>query len=181
MKNIKNIIAFLFLAVSVANCGDRKPSLQEYFVTKGENPNFISLDIPSSILDVNKTSLDTKQKEAYQSVKKLNVLAFKLNDDNKAAYEAEKTTVQDILKNEKYEDLMIVNSGKNKGVVKYLGDDDSIDEVILFGSDDEHGFALVRVLGNKMKPENMVTLVEAVEKGAIGTGGLGKQLEGIFD
>ncbi|MCM5662867.1 DUF4252 domain-containing protein [Galbibacter mesophilus] len=181
MKNIKNTIAFLLLAVILVACGDGDPSLQEYFVTRGENPNFISLDIPSSILDVNETSLDDKQKEAYESVRKLNVLAFKLNDANKSEYEAERNTVQDILKDEKYEELMVINSGKNKGVVKFLGDDDSIDEVILFGSDDEHGFALVRVLGKKMKPENMMTLVEAVEKGAVGTGGLEGQLKGIFN
>ncbi|MDG3581538.1 MULTISPECIES: DUF4252 domain-containing protein [Galbibacter] len=177
-KQVILLIITVFVAVS---CSNNKPSLQEYFVNNNDNPNFISLDIPSSILDVSKSSLSQQQKEAYESVKKLNVLAFKINGENKAEYEVEKNTVKEILKNEKYEDLMVINSGKHKGVVKYLGDDDAIDEVIVFGSDDENGFALIRILGNKMKPENMMTLVEAAQNGAVDASGIGKQLKGLFD
>ena len=43
------------------------------------------------------------------------------------------------------------------------------------------GFALIRVLGNKMKPENMMSLVEAVQKGAVDSGALESQLKGIFN
>ncbi|MCX2678537.1 DUF4252 domain-containing protein [Galbibacter sp. EGI 63066] len=180
MKNLKLLICVAVAAVVAMSCNN-KPSLQEYYVDNSQNPNFISLDIPSSIVDVSKSALDEKQKEAYESVKKLNVLAFKITEENKAEYEVEKNTVREILKDEKYEDLMIINSGKHKGVVKYLGGDDSIDEVIVFGSDDERGFALIRVLGNKMKPENMMALVEAAQKGAVKSGTLEKQLGGLFD
>lgn len=181
MKNLKSIFFLLAVTILAASCGDGTPSLQEYYVDKAENPNFISIDLPTSLLGVASSSLTEKQKEAYESVKKLNVLAFKVNTDNRAAYEEEKTTVQTILKDDKYEELMVINSGKYKGTVKYLGDDEAIDEVILFGSDDENGFALVRVLGNKMKPENMMSLVEAVQKGAVDSGALESQLEGIFN
>ncbi|EIJ40011.1 DUF4252 domain-containing protein [Galbibacter orientalis] len=181
MKILKNIVALVTLVLVVASCGNGTPSLQEYYVNNADNPNFISLDIPASILGVASNSLNEKQQEAFNSVKKLNVLAFRVNEDNKTDYESEKTTVQSILKDTKYEELMVINSGKHKGVVKYLGDDDTVDEVILFGSDDEMGFALIRVLGNKMKPENMMSLVEAVQKGAVDSGALESQLKGIFN
>ncbi|MEL4307525.1 DUF4252 domain-containing protein [Joostella sp. CR20] len=181
MKNLKNSIVLFLLSLVLFSCGSDTPSLQEYYVNNAENPNFISLDIPSSILNIATTTLTEKEKEAYESVKKLNVLAFKLNGENDEAYQAEKSTIQTILKDEKYEELMVINSGKYKGTVKYLGTDEAIDEVILFGSDDENGFALVRVLGNKMKPENMMALVEAVEKGAVDSGAIESQLKGIFN
>lgn len=180
MKKFNNHIVVLILSLVFFSCSDGKPSLQEYFVDKNQNPNFIALDIPTSILSVNKTSLSDQQKQAYESVKKLNVLAFRVNQDNTMEYEKEKQIVSDILKDEQYQELMVLNSGKHRGVIKYLGSDESIEEVIVFGSSDDEGFALIRVLGNDMKPENMVTLVQALEKGTIDASGLEGQLEGIF-
>jgi hypothetical protein len=181
MRKYNNHIVGLILSLVLFSCSDGTPSLQEYFVDKNQNPNFISLDIPSSILSVNKTSLSEKQKQAYESVKKLNVLAFRLNEDNALEYDKEKQIISEILKDEKYQELMVINSGKHRGVIKFLGsDDESIEEVIVFGSSDEDGLALIRVLGDDMKPENMITLVQALEKGTIDASGLEGQLEGIF-
>lgn len=180
MKKFNNSLVVLLLSLILFSCGDNKPSLQEYFVDKNQNPNFIALDIPTSILSVNKTSLSDPQKQAYESVKKLNVLAFKINQDNQAEYEKEKSLIKEILKDQQYQELMVLNSGEHRGVIKFLGSDQAIDEVIVFGSSDKKGFALVRVLGDNMKPENMMTLVEALENGTIDASGLGEQLEGVF-
>ncbi|WP_417360656.1 DUF4252 domain-containing protein [Galbibacter sp.] len=181
MKNINNYIAILFLSVIFFSCSGGGPSLQEYFVNKNQDANFISLDIPSSILSVNKTALTDEQKQAYQSVKKLNVLAFRVNQENTEEYQKEKQIINEILKDEKYQELMVLNSGNHRGTIKYLGTDESIDEVIVFGSSDEDGFALIRVLGDEMKPENMITLVQALENGSIDASGIEGQLKGIFD
>jgi len=180
MEKFKNHIVVLVLSLVLFSCSDGVPSLQEYFVDKNQNTNFISLDIPSSILSVNIKSLSDDQKQAYESVKKLNVLAFRINEENALEYEKEKEVVKEILEDDQYQELMVLNSGKHRGVIKYLGSDESIDEVIVFGSSDDEGFALIRVLGDDMKPENMVTLVQALEKGSIDATGLEGQLEGIF-
>ena|SRR5690606_15966692 len=181
MKNIKNYFVLLILSVILFSCSGGGPSLQEYFVDKNQDANFISLDIPSSILSVDKTALSTEQKQAYQSIKKLNVLAFRITPENTLEYQKEKQIVSEILKDDKYEDLMVLNSGNHRGTIKYLGTDESIEEVIVFGSSDEDGFALIRVLGDEMKPENMVTLVQALENGSIDASGIGSQLKGVFD
>jgi len=181
MKNISNYIVVLVLSLVLFSCTGGSPSLQEYFVDKNENPNFISLDIPTSIIGVDNTSLSDQQKQAYESIKKLNVLAFRLNQDNALEYEKEKQIISDILKDDQYQELMVINNGKHRGTIKYLGTDDAIDEVIVFGSSDDEGLALIRVLGDDMKPENMITLVKALEEGSIDVSGLEGQLEGIFD
>ena len=59
---------------------------------------------------------------------------------------------------------MEFNDKGNKIVVKYIGDDDEADEVIVFGSSEELGFGVVRVLGSNMNPEKMVTLMDAMQK-----------------
>src|SRR6478609_6839493 len=100
-----------------------EPTLQKYFVENTEKKDFIALDISSNILNVDKTKLTAIQKEALQSFKKINVLAFKLNDKNKAQFEAERAKVNLILKNSDYQPLMKFGSGKQGASVSYVGTD----------------------------------------------------------
>ena len=179
MKSIKNLITIVLLVFSFIACSDSE-SLQQYYVDNSENSNFISLTIPSSVLNLSDIEITPTQKEAYESVKKLNVLAFKVNEDNKSDFEIEKGKVTTILKNKKYQELMRINSGNHQGVVKYLGDDRSIDEVIVYGNDNDKGFALVRVLGENMKPEGMLQLMQVVKSNNIKGEGL-NQLKQFFE
>ena len=59
---------------------------------------------------------------------------------------------------------MKLKSSFGNGVVKYLGEDDAIDEVIIFGSNNDQGFALIRVLGDDMNPAYLMTLMKALQK-----------------
>ena len=60
---------FLTGAILLASCSSQQ-SLQEYYVDNSENPNFIALDVPASILKLNEESLSTSQKEAVESLRK---------------------------------------------------------------------------------------------------------------
>lgn len=154
-----SLALLLFLAACSSN-----QSLQEYYVDNAENPNFISLDLPASILNLDAANLTTTQREAFESLKKLNVLAFKKTMDNAEAYKLEKARVNDILKNEAFVELIKLNSKYGKGVIKYLGDADAIDEVIIYGNNDENGFALIRVLGNNMNPAHIMQLLQLIQR-----------------
>ena len=59
---------------------------------------------------------------------------------------------------------MCIRDRYGKGVIKYLGDDDAIDEVIIYGDREEQGFLLARVLGKDMNPADAMLLVQAMEK-----------------
>ena len=158
---------------------DNEPTLQEYYVNNTENVDFLALDIPVSSLGLETTAFTAKEKAAYESVRKLNILAFKLNANNKMEYEVEKDKVKAILANSKYHDLMTIGAGNKKASIKYLGDDNAIDEVVIFGDSNEMGFALVRVLGDDMNPANMMSLMKAMEKADF-QGDQFKQLEGFL-
>lgn len=179
MKTIRNFIGICLAVLALHSC-NTSPSLQQYYVDNTDNPNFISVDIPASILKVSEVDLTPEQKTAYESLRKFNVLAFRLTEENKNEFAGEKETVNEILKSKDYEELMRINTGSAKGVIKILGDEESIDEVILYGNDDDMGFALVRVLGKDMRPENIMQLVEVIQKGNLDEAGL-EPLKGFFN
>ncbi|WP_273275084.1 DUF4252 domain-containing protein [Maribacter polysiphoniae] len=162
MKNV--IKGLLVIMVVFAGSCSSTQSLQEYFVDNSDNPNFLSVDLPASLLNMDKVDLSEAEREALNSLKKMNVLAFKKNEANTVEFEAEKANVKAILKNGKFIDLMKLKTSYGKGVVKYIGNDEEIDEVIIYGDNDEKGFMLIRVLGNNMKPANLVQFMQAVQK-----------------
>ncbi|MFZ2432100.1 MAG: DUF4252 domain-containing protein, partial [Lutibacter sp.] len=47
--------------------------------------------------------------------------------------------------------------------VNYLGTEDAINEVIIFGSDSKRGFALVRVLGENMNPADIMSVAQEIK------------------
>lgn len=160
-------------AIFLASCSSQQ-SLQEYYVDNSENPNFISIDLPASILKMDAVDLNPTQKEAVESLRKFNLLAFKKNSDNATEYEVERKKVREILKGDDFVELMKINSKYGKGVIKYLGDEDAIDEVIIYGDSDDKGFALVRVLGKDMNPAHIVQLMQAIQKSDYKGEGLGE-------
>lgn len=162
MEN-KNLIfvSIAFLSLLFVSCGS-DASLQKYYVESQESSNFIALDIPASIITL-KEDVPAETKETLNSLKKLNVLAFKLDADNVDEFKSENKRVKSILKNKKYNELM---RGKHKNInfqIKYLGDDDNIDEVVLYASETSQGFVIARVLGDNMKPEKIMKLINNLD------------------
>ncbi len=142
-------------------------SLQRYFVDHQGDADFVAVDIATSLLDTDRVELSKEEKEALESIKKVNFLALPLKDKTKARYEEEKTTINTILNSDKYETLMRFGSNGTKAVLKFQGDEDNIDEMIVFASNKERGLALVRVLGDDMKPQNVAKLMNAIDKGDV--------------
>ena len=153
----------LVLVVTFMSC-NQNPTLQTYFVDHELKPGFTSIDIPTSFLNIDQTNLTEEQKEAYKSIDKLNMLAFVMSDENKTEYEVELNKVKDILKDPKYEELMRGgNTTDGKFVVKFLGKENSIDELIVFGNANDRGFAIIRVLGDDMSAEKVAKLYSALD------------------
>ena len=140
-----------------------EPTLQKYFVENSEKKDFIVLDVSSSIINVDKSKLTTDQKTALGSFDKMNILAFKLDEKNKSSYDMESQKVTEILKGEDYQELMKVGSGKDAASISYIGDDDHINEFILFAKKKDNGFAVVRILGNDMNPNNIMNMLSLLK------------------
>ncbi|WP_223551549.1 DUF4252 domain-containing protein [Aestuariivivens sp. NBU2969] len=160
-RTVKYIIFALFVTFFLTSCGDGV-SLQRYFVDNQESKNFISQDVPLSMIEIDQSRFNEEQREAYESVNRLNFLAYRANDTNIGSYNTELSKVNSILKHKKYNDLIEFNDKGNKVVVKYIGDNEEAEEVVVFANANNLGFAIVRVLGNNMSPDKMVTLVSAL-------------------
>lgn len=156
----------LLALLTLLSCNS-EPSLQKYFVENTDNKDFIALDISPNILNLDNAKLSTEQNEALKSFDKMNVLAFKANAKNQAQFETERAKVKAILKNPKYQELMKFGSGKDGASISYVGTDENIEEFVVFANRKENGFAVVRVLGKNMNPNNIMTLMSVLQKSKI--------------
>lgn len=176
---LKYIIATVMAAMALTSCSNDK-SLQKYLVEKQDDNNFVKIDLATSLLKAEGNDFSEEEKNILNTVKKINVVAFPLTDDNMAEYEIEKQNAIDVLSQEKYKTLMKYGSNSRGATLKYLGEEEAIDELIVFASDNEMGFAVFRLLGDNMRPEDMLKLMKGIDKGDIDVSSL-KSLGGLLD
>jgi hypothetical protein len=162
-----NVFTTAILALLTLVSCNSEPSLQKYFVENTDKKDFISVDVSSDILNLEKTKLSAEQKEAVNSFDKMNILAFKATDKNQAEFETERKKVTAILKDPKYQELMKFGSGKDGASISYVGSDENIKEFVVFANKKENGFAVVRVLGKDMNPNNIITLMSVLKESKI--------------
>src|SRR5690606_9055972 len=165
---IKSIIVTVLAALFLVSCKNGS-TLQQYFVDHQESKNFITQDVPISMLKIDETNLTSQQKEALESVKRLNYLGYKIDGTKTAVYETELKKVAAILTKETYNELADFSYQGTKVSMKYIGDDDEADEVVLFGNSKDLGFGVVRILGDDMTPSKIITLVGLMEKSNVDT------------
>jgi ribosomal protein L23 len=163
MKSVLKFISAAFVIVISTIACDNNPSLQKYYVDSKENSEFISVDLPSSIIQLKDTEVSEELKNTLETIKKINFLALQLTETNEELYTVEKQKVNTILKNPKYKQLMRMNIGKANVSVNFIGEDDAIDEVVLFGADNNKGFAVVRVIGENMNPSDIMKLANEIK------------------
>ena len=176
-QSIIKLITGCFLITALVGC-NQGPSLQSYIVDNQETNNFTAIDLPTSVVSFDESKLTEDQKQAYRSVKRLNFLGYRMQDGNEAEYKTELQKVKSILNNDKYKELMRMgNNEKGKVLIKYLGTETKIDELIVFGNANDQGFGILRVLGKDMQPENMIKLVNAMQNADIDE----DQLKGITE
>ncbi|WP_327018380.1 DUF4252 domain-containing protein [Croceibacter atlanticus] len=168
MKTLTKLILSLTVVLFFSCNG--KQSLQEYYVDNQDNENFLSLDLPSSLLMVN-DNMTKEQQETLSTVKKVNVLAFPKKEENTVAFKEEKAKINSILKDDKFHVLMKFNQNGMNAKVLYLGEEDAIDEIIIYGEDYEKGFGVARVLGNQMNPQKLIEMLKTVDNDMINVEG----------
>jgi hypothetical protein len=169
----------IVIALMLFSCNS-EPSLQRYFVDNTENKDFVSVDVSSNIINVDKAKLTSEEKEALESFDKVNILAFRMDSAKTKAkqFEVESAKVKQILKGKDYQELMKVGSGSNSASISFVGDEDKIDEFVIYAKGKDTGFALVRVLGDDMNPNNIMSILSIIKNSGIDMEQL-KPLEGL--
>ncbi|OYX27943.1 MAG: hypothetical protein B7Z06_03000 [Flavobacteriales bacterium 32-35-8] len=165
--SIKYTVVIIIAAFILVSCNNGL-TMQRYFVEHQEAKNFLAQDVPISMLNIDESKLTAEQKEAYKSVERLNFLGYKTDSTNVNVYNSELAKVKTILKDEKYNELIDFSYNGAKIAVKYIGDEEA-DEFIIFGSSKDMGFGIIRVLGDDMSPEKIMTLGQLFESSNVDT------------
>jgi len=74
---------------------------------------------------------------------------------------------------------MKIGSGKDAASVSYVGNEDHINEFVLFAKKKEAGFAVVRILGNDMNPNNIMNMLSLIKNANVDMEQL-KPLQGLI-
>lgn len=169
MKLFKTL-SVVCLGIWMTACNNQQ-SLQEYYVDNQGNKEFVAIDVPASMF-TNSESLSPEQKRTLETVKKINVLAIPKKEANVEKIETEKNNIQTILSDEKYQLLMRFGGGETRVEVYFTGDEEAVDELIVYGFDNNRGMGIARVLGKDMNPGDMINLMKSLEKGDLDMDGL---------
>src|SRR5690606_38258084 len=130
MIAIKYSIAIMMMALTFISCNDK--SLQKYLVEKQDDAKFVKIDIPTSLLEGENSSFDQEQKDILKSIKKINVVAYPIKNNDSMDYKAERAELESILDQEQYKDLTRIKTNNWNASLKYTGEEDAIDEVIVY-------------------------------------------------
>ena len=154
----KAVIVLSVLAIFIS-CNQQK-TIQTYIVEKQDKPGFMSVDLPMSLIQLNTDKAPLEVKEAYGSIKKVNVLGLPYLNNNEA-YEIEKKAILSILNNSTlYKNLMKMDMNGMRISIYYIGDANDINEVIVFGYSKKIGVGVARVIGNHMNPTKITQMAE---------------------
>lgn len=163
MVLVKYFMALLLGAMTLISCSDK--SLQKYLVEKQDDDKFVKMDIAASLLQGRNSNFTQEEKDILSTIKKVNVVAYPIKENDTADFEKERNELKDILDQEQYKELTRIKSNNWNATLKYSGEEDAIDEVIVFASDDTRGFAVFRLLGENMRPDQMLKLMKSAERG----------------
>jgi hypothetical protein len=161
----------VLLSLWLVSCKN-ETSLQEFYVDNQNDKQYLAFDIPASVLAGEDSNLTREQKATIETIRKINILGFPKKAKNEAAFEQEQEKLAKILKSDKYNLLMKYGGGDRKAELYYMGKEDAIDEIIVFGSDRDRGFGVARVTGDDMNPEDIIRLLKSFETGKFNLQGL---------
>ena len=179
MKAIIKVSAVFLLGMFLFTSCNSEPTIQEYYVKNQEKSDFIALDLPASLIQLGDDASE-ETKATMATIKKLNILAYKLTDDNKDEFKQEVSKVKQILKSDNYQELMRMKHENFNIVINFMGEDDAIDEFVILASANDKGFALARVLGNGMQPEKIIKMANDMKNIDADQASFG-QIEELFE
>jgi hypothetical protein len=158
MKKYTKGLLLLLLVLLGFSC-QKKISLQQYLVESQEKNGFVTIDIPTSFLQLKSEAVSDQLKATLERIHKINIVAFPVKE-NQEIFEIEKQTLKSIFaENEKYKSLMSMKVKDMNMHFYYTGKTASINEVIAFGYGDEIGVGVARLLGENMNPTNMIAMI----------------------
>lgn len=151
-------------AVALLTSCSGEPTMQTYFVDKSEQPGFSAVDLSPSIINTDKLTLTDEQRSALKSIHAINILIYKADSTDAKSYEKEAANVLNIIKTDKYDELMKFNFQGMGANLSTKGEGEHIEEFIVYAHNPGTGLGLIRVTGDDMTPNNVMTVASLLQK-----------------
>lgn len=178
-KFILKVVVISITAIGLLTSCKNEETLQQYYVSHQDSEGFVTTSIPKTIAGIDANQLSSESANAYNSIKKVNILALPLTDENKGIFDEESKRLEDILTNDKYELLVSHNSNGTKIKMMYDGTQQAIDEIIIYGKSPEMGMGVARVLGDDMNLGEIMKMMKELENQDINPTNIESVLKGM--
>ena len=152
------IVLFTFLIAFFTSC--KKDTVQTYLLESENRPELVSYDFSSDMLAFAKNFIEEAEIHILKSIDKVKLVGLNIEDTSFEAYEQEKQRLQTILENSEYKKLLNIKKDGHQIKIYYNGEQEAIDEVLVFGYSDDQGVGLARVLGNNINPTEIIEVVD---------------------
>ena len=156
MKTLKNFLALTLFIIFATAC--KSDQTEEYFVKASESADFFVVNIPASIVELDKQKLDAETLRQIQSIKKANLLLYK-NDYDQKVKKLEYDKAKKIIKGNDYKTLTKIKTDGYSMSFAYQGDPNKIDKVIFLGNDKDYNFLFGLI---KAKDVNINSFIKAI-------------------
>lgn len=154
------IISFLAIALAFTAC-EKKMTIQRYFVEHTDQEGFMTVSIPSSVLQLKDTS-DVKMRETLKNFGKLNILVYRDSEESGTTRQEESAIISSCFENQEFKDLMVISSGEANIDLKFLGDSENVKEIVGF-VDHPSALVLVRVVGKNLQTKEVAQIMNKVD------------------
>lgn len=151
-------------AITLLTSCSGEPTMQTYFVDNSEQPGFSAIDLSPSIINTDKLTLTEEQKSALKSIHAVNILIYKADSTDAGSYEKQAATVLKIIKTDKYDELMKFNFQGMGANLSTKGEGEHIEEFVIYAHNPGAGLGVVRVTGDDMTPNNVMTVASLLQK-----------------
>ncbi|WP_271405117.1 DUF4252 domain-containing protein [Tenacibaculum soleae] len=153
------IYSLLLVVFTTVSC-KKETSLQGYLVESQDKKEFITLDVPASVLQLSMDKASEEDKKAFESIRKVNITGLPYKDTDEKMYEEEKNKLKAILKNSDYKKLINFKKDGMHAAIYYSGKTNAINEIIAFGYGKEMGVGIARILGDNMNPGKIMEMMK---------------------
>ena len=107
MVLVKYLIPIAVVFLSLFSCSN-EPSLQKYLIEKQDDNKFMKIDLSSSLLQSKNSSFTQEQQEILNTIKKVNIVAYNVDQGGVLEYEAKKEELSSIMSQDKYKTLITI-------------------------------------------------------------------------
>ena len=161
---MRRVYFLLCIGLLLTTACESPKSLQRYYVEKTEDVDFLVFNLPIQPERFFSDSLEDSAKQTLQSIGKMNMLLYRADPEKPQKIEQEISTVQTILAQDRYQELMTIQSDSRRGGILFEGRIDAIDEGIIWYTGAEDAIVILRLLADDLDPKALLLLLNKLDR-----------------